>query len=58
VVILFDILNYNLNRVVLTYKLINLGSSVGAFLLICLCLIYLVSTFTNHLFTALGEYQL
>jgi hypothetical protein len=35
----------------------NLESSVGAFLLTPLCLIYLVITFTYHLFTALAEYQ-
>jgi hypothetical protein len=64
VAIVCDILKYNLNRVVLTYnfnfgmcELINLESSVGAFLLIALCLIYLVITFTYHLFTALDEYQ-
>jgi hypothetical protein len=32
-------------------------SSVGAYLLTSLCLIYLVITFTYHLFTALAEYQ-
>jgi hypothetical protein len=32
-------------------------SSVGAFLLIALCLIVLVITFTYHLFIALAEYQ-
>jgi hypothetical protein len=37
--------------------LINLESSVGAFLLTTLCLIYLVITFTFHLFTILAEYQ-
>jgi hypothetical protein len=30
-------------------------SSVGAFLLTTLCLIFLVITFTYHLFTALAE---
>jgi hypothetical protein len=34
-----------------------LESSVGAFLLTTLYLIYLVITFTYHLFTALAEYQ-
>jgi hypothetical protein len=38
-------------------KLINHESSVGAFLLTVLCLIYLVVTLTYHLFTALAEYQ-
>jgi hypothetical protein len=64
VAILCDILKYNLNGVVLTYnfnfglyELINLESSVGAVLLIALCIIYLVITFTYHLFTALAEYQ-
>jgi hypothetical protein len=37
--------------------LINLESSIGAFLLTVLCLIYLVITFTFHLFTALAVYQ-
>jgi hypothetical protein len=37
--------------------LINLESGIGAFLLTTLCLIYLVVTFTFHLFTALAEYQ-
>jgi hypothetical protein len=32
-------------------------SSVGAFLLKALRLIYLIITFTYHLFTALAEYQ-
>jgi hypothetical protein len=32
-------------------------SSVGAFLLTALYLIYLVITFTYHLFSALAEYQ-
>jgi hypothetical protein len=32
-------------------------SSEGAFLLIALYLIYLVITFTYHLFPALAEYQ-
>jgi hypothetical protein len=32
-------------------------SSVGAFLIIALSLIYLVTTFTYHLFPALAEYQ-
>jgi hypothetical protein len=64
VAILCDILKYNLVAVVLTYKfnlrkygLINLESSVGAFLLTSLCLIYLVITFTCHLFISLAEYQ-
>jgi hypothetical protein len=64
VAILFDILKYNLNGVVLTYnfnfgmkELINVVSSVGAFLLTALCLIYLVITSTYHLFTTLAEYQ-
>jgi hypothetical protein len=35
----------------------NLESSIGAFLLTVLCLIYLVITFTYHLFSALAEYQ-
>jgi hypothetical protein len=63
-IILCDIFKYNLNEVVLTnnsnfrkYKLINLESSIGAFLLTALCLIYLGTTFTYHLFTALAEYQ-
>jgi hypothetical protein len=49
VVILCDILKYNLNGVVLTYnfnlrkkELKNLESGVGAFLLTASCLIYLV----------------
>jgi hypothetical protein len=37
--------------------LINLQSSIGAFLLTTVCLINLVITFTFHLFTALAEYQ-
>jgi hypothetical protein len=64
VIILCDIFKYNLTGVVLTYdfnfrkqKLINHESSVGAFLLIALCLIYLSITFTYHLFTALAEFQ-
>jgi hypothetical protein len=64
VAILCDILKNNLIGVLLTYnfnirklELINLESSVGAFLLTALCLIYLVITFTYHLFTALAEYQ-
>jgi hypothetical protein len=64
VAILCDILKYNLCGVVITYnfnfgmwELINLGSSIGAFLLTTLCLIFLVITFTYHLFTALAEYQ-
>jgi hypothetical protein len=64
VIILCDILKCNLIGVVLTYnsnfrksELINLESSVGAFLLTALCLIYLVITFTCHLFTSLAEYQ-
>jgi hypothetical protein len=36
----------------------NLELSVGAFLLTALCLIYLVVTFTYHLFSAHAEYQL
>jgi hypothetical protein len=36
--------------------LINLESSIGAFLLIVLCLIYLVIIFIFHLFTAPVEY--
>jgi hypothetical protein len=32
-------------------------SSVGAYLLIALCLTYFVVTFTYHLFTTLVEYQ-
>jgi hypothetical protein len=35
----------------------NLESSVGTFLLTTICLIYLVITFTYHLFSALAEYQ-
>jgi hypothetical protein len=61
---LCDILKYNLIGVVLSYNfnfgklvLINLESSIGAFLLTSLCLIYLIITFTYHLFTALAEYQ-
>jgi hypothetical protein len=64
VVILCDTLKYHLIGVVLTYnfnfgkyELINLESSICAFLLTALCLIYLVITFTFHLFTALAEYQ-
>jgi hypothetical protein len=64
VVILCDILKYNLNGVVLTYnfnlrkkELKNLENGVGEFLLTTSCLIYLVITFTYHLFTALVEYQ-
>jgi hypothetical protein len=64
VAILCDILKYHLIGVVLTYNfnfgkyaLINLESSIGAFLLIALCLIYLVIMFTFDLFTALAEYQ-
>jgi hypothetical protein len=37
--------------------LTNLESSIGVFLLASLCLIYLVITFTYHLFSALAEYQ-
>jgi hypothetical protein len=37
--------------------LINLKSSIGAFLLTAVCLSYLVITFTFHLFIALAEYQ-
>jgi hypothetical protein len=64
VIILCDILKYNLIEIVLTYnfnfrkyELINLESSVGAFLLTTLYLIYLVITFIYHLFTVLAEYQ-
>jgi hypothetical protein len=64
VVILCDILKYHIIGVVLTYNfnfgkyvLINLELSIGAFLLTALCLIYLVITFTFHLFTALTECQ-
>jgi hypothetical protein len=53
-----------LNWVVLTYNfnivdrmLIINESSLGAFLLIALYIIYLVITFTYHLFSALAEYQ-
>jgi hypothetical protein len=53
-----------LNWVVLTYNfnivdrmLIINESSLGAFLLIALYLIYLVITFAYHLFPALAEYQ-
>jgi hypothetical protein len=53
-----------LNWVVLTYNfnlvdrmLITNESSLGAFLLIALYLIYLVITFANHLIPALAEYQ-
>jgi hypothetical protein len=35
----------------------NLESSISAFLLAALCLIYLAIIFTYHLFTALAEYQ-
>jgi hypothetical protein len=49
------VLTYNFNS--RKYKLINLESAVGAFLLTALCLIYLVVTLTYHLFTALAEYQ-
>jgi hypothetical protein len=45
--------NFNLRK----WELINHDSSVAAFLLIALCLIYLIVTFTYHLFTALAEYQ-
>jgi hypothetical protein len=45
--------NFNLRKL----ELINLESSVGVFLLTALCLIYLVVTFTYHLFAALAEYQ-
>jgi hypothetical protein len=58
------IFKYNLIGVVLTYnsnfrklELINLESSVSAFLLRVLYLIYLVITFIFHLFTTLAEYQ-
>jgi hypothetical protein len=37
--------------------LIIYESSIGAFLLIALYLIYLIITFTRHLFPALAEYQ-
>jgi hypothetical protein len=37
--------------------LIIYESSIGAFLLIALSRIYLVITFTYHLFLALAEYQ-
>jgi hypothetical protein len=37
--------------------LINLELSIGVFLLTTLCLIYLIITFTFHLFNALAEYQ-
>jgi hypothetical protein len=47
------VLSYNFGKLVL----INLESSIGAFLLTSLCLIYLIITFTYHLFTALAEYQ-
>jgi hypothetical protein len=53
-----------LNGVVLTYNfnivdrmLIISESSLGAFLLIALSLIYLVITFAYHLFHALAEYR-
>jgi hypothetical protein len=35
----------------------NLESSIGACLLIAICLIYLVITFTYHIFLALAEHQ-
>jgi hypothetical protein len=61
---LCDILKRNLIGVVLTYnfilrkyELLNLESCVGAFLLRALCLMYLVITFTYHLFTAHAENQ-
>jgi hypothetical protein len=64
VAILCDVLKHNLIGVALTYnfnfgklELLNLESNVGAFLLIALCLIFLVIIFTYHLFTALTEYQ-
>jgi hypothetical protein len=38
-------------------ELINLESTVDAFLLTTLCLIYLVVNFTYHLFIAHAEYQ-
>jgi hypothetical protein len=64
VAILCDVLKHNLIGVALTYnfnfgkyELINLESSVGAFLLTAVCLIFLIITFTYHLFTALVEYQ-
>jgi hypothetical protein len=37
--------------------LINLESSIGVFQLTASCLIYLIITFTFHLFTAPVEYQ-
>jgi hypothetical protein len=37
--------------------LINLESSIGAFLLTTLFLIYLVIIFTFHLFTTIAKYQ-
>jgi hypothetical protein len=53
-----------LNWVVITYNcnivnrmLIINESSIGAFLLTTLYLIYLVITFAYHLFPALAEYQ-
>jgi hypothetical protein len=53
-----------LNWVVITYNfnivnrmLIINESSLGAFMLIALYLIYLVITFTYHMFPALAEYQ-
>jgi hypothetical protein len=49
------VLTYNFNSI--KYKLINLESGVGAFLLTALCLTYLLVTLTYHLFTALAEYQ-
>jgi hypothetical protein len=59
-----DIFKHNLIGVVLTYnfnlrkyKLMNLESSIGAFLLTVLYLIYLVITFIFHLFIALAKYQ-
>jgi hypothetical protein len=64
VVILCEILKYHLIGVVLTdnfnfgkYVLINLESSIGAFVLTALCLIYLIITITFHLFTAPTEYK-
>jgi hypothetical protein len=49
------VLAYNLNLV--NSMLIIYESSIGAFLLTALYLIYLVITFTCHLSPALAEYQ-
>jgi hypothetical protein len=58
-------IKYNLIGVVLTYnsnfekyELINLESSIDAFLRTALCLIYLIIIFIFYLFTALTKYQL